>query len=305
MKTIAKAALCGLYKYSGAMSAQEALARWAGRSFLTVLLFHRVTDEIPEDGLTISTARFRRMCRLFRRRFRVVPLAEVHRLVRLGKPLPHRTLAITFDDCYRDNLSAARVLAEHGLPACFFLPTAFVGTRRCFPWDRGLRPLANLTWDDVREIAGMGFDVGSHTVTHPNMAALSDAEARRELVDSRAEIEDRLGRPVRWFAYPFGGRAHFRPEQIGLVQEAGYDGCLSGHGGFIYPDADPRLLPREDVNFFHSTLNLELHLAGCLGWLYTLKRRGRLPQDGAGSCGPGGDGCSRRDRTMILMDGQR
>ena len=44
-------------------------------------------------------------------------------------------MAITFDDCYRDNLFAARVLAEHGLPATFFIPTKYVGTDQVFPWD--------------------------------------------------------------------------------------------------------------------------------------------------------------------------
>jgi peptidoglycan/xylan/chitin deacetylase (PgdA/CDA1 family) len=273
MKTITKTTLCGLYKYSGAMFCQEALARWTGRSFLVILLFHRVTDEIPEDGLTVSTARFRRICRMLQRRFRVIGLGEVLRLVRLGQPLPRRTVAITFDDCYRSNLFAAEVLAEHGLPACFFLPTSFIGTECRFDWDRGLKPLANLTWDDVREMTRMGFDIGSHTASHANLARIPAERAWRELVDSKAELEDRLGRPVHWFAYPFGGRNDFGPEQIVLVQEAGYDCCFSGHGGFIYHDTDPRLLPREDINYFRSILNLELHLAGCLDWVYALKRR--------------------------------
>src|SRR6202011_2817551 len=120
MKTITKAALCALYKYSGVMHAQERLAAAAGRSCLAILLFHRVTDAVPEDGLTVSTARFRRLCRMLRNQFHVVPLGEIYRIVRGGGPMPRRTLAITFDDCYRDNLLAARELAEHGLPATFF-----------------------------------------------------------------------------------------------------------------------------------------------------------------------------------------
>src|SRR5690349_13557330 len=109
MKALAKSALCALYKYSGAMRAQEALARRGGRSFTAVLLLHRVTDAIPEDGLTVSTGYFRRLCRLLRRNFRVVPLAEIFRLAQSGAPAPRRTVAVTFDDCYYDNLPAARV----------------------------------------------------------------------------------------------------------------------------------------------------------------------------------------------------
>lgn len=273
MKQLTKAALCGVYKYSGVLRIQEALAAWAGRSFVTVLLFHRVTDAIPEDGLTVSTARFRRMCRMFRSQFRVVALTEIFRLLRSGEPLPRRTLAITFDDSYRDNLFAAHTLAEFGLPACFFVPTAYIGTDRTFPWDRGLKPMPNLTWNDVRIMAGMGFEIGSHTMSHPNLATLSHEETWNELIGSRRAIEEQLGQPPRWFAYPFGGPDDFRPDQAHLVDEAGYEGCLSAFGGFITPDQKGGILPREPVPYFRSLLNLELHLTGCLDWFYALKRR--------------------------------
>jgi peptidoglycan/xylan/chitin deacetylase (PgdA/CDA1 family) len=272
-KSLTKSTLCALYKYSGVMRFQETLTRLRGHSFLAILLFHRVTDEIPEDGLTVSTARFRRICRMLRQRFHVVPLADVFRIVRSGRRIPARTVAITFDDCYRDNLDAARILAEFALPACFFIPTAAVGSNLVFDWDRRLKPLPNLNWDEVREIARLGFEIGSHTVTHPNMAEISIAQARQELFDSKKTLETQLGQSVRWFAYPFGGRQHFTSERLDLALSAGYEGCLSAYGGFVQPGSDRRLLPREPVPYFESVLNLELHLAGCLDWMYSLKRR--------------------------------
>ena len=273
MKTLAKTALCAAYKYSGLMRVQEALASRASRPFMAILVFHRVTDAIPEDGLTVGTARFRRICRMLRRGFRVVPLAELFRLHRSGGVFPSRTVALSFDDCYRDNLFAARVLAEHGLPAAFFIPTGYIGTDRVFAWDRGIKRMPNLTWDDVRAMAALGFDVGSHSVSHPNMGELSLDEARAELAESKAAIEAQLDRPVRWFAYPFGGPSHFRPDFLPLLDETGYDGCLSAFGGFVYPETDGRVLPREPVPYFRSVLNLELHLTGCLQWFYAIKHR--------------------------------
>jgi peptidoglycan/xylan/chitin deacetylase (PgdA/CDA1 family) len=273
IKDFLKPALYTLYKYSGIAPLQECLTHWAGRRFMSILLFHRVTDEIPEDGLTVSVARFRRICALLHRSFHVVPLGEIFRIQRERLPIPPRTVAITFDDCYRDNLNAAHILGEYSLPATFFVPTGFVGTDHVFPWDRNLPRLANLTWDDVREMARMGFEIGSHSVSHANFGNISVDEARRELIVSRAVLEERLGLPVRWFAYPFGAIDHFRRELLPVVQETGYQGCLSGYGGFIYPEMDTRLLPREPVPSFKSLLNLELHLAGCLDWMYALKRR--------------------------------
>ncbi len=275
MKTIAKAALCGLYKYSGAMHAQEAVARRTNPPFMAVLLLHRVTDDIPEDGLTVSTRRFRKICEMLSRGFHVVPLSEVFRILKTGAPVPRRTVAITFDDCYRDNLFAARVLAGFGLPASFFVPTAFVGTDTVFEWDKHLPRMPNLSWDDLHEMVDMGFDISSHTVTHANLAAISVEQMRSELIESKRTLESRLGRPARWLAYPFGTKNNFLPERLPLVHEAGYEGCLSGYGRFIYPHLHESILPRVPVPDFHSILNLELYLTGCLEWVYAIKRRVR------------------------------
>jgi peptidoglycan/xylan/chitin deacetylase (PgdA/CDA1 family) len=239
---------------------------------MAVLLFHRVTDSIPEDGLTVSTARFRKICHMLRRAFRVVPLGEIVRLAQSNEQPEARTVAITFDDCYRDNLFAARILAEYDLPACFFLPSAFVGTEHMFTWDRKLPAMPNLTWDDVREMAQLAFEIGSHTATHADLGTIDAEQALRELVDSKKTIEQQLSRSVRWFAYPFGRECNFRPNYLPLVQIAGYEACFSGHGGFIYTGTEYEILPREPVPYFHSVLHLELYLTGCLHWVYALKR---------------------------------
>lgn len=271
-KTLARTVLCRTYTYSGALAMQEAIARSRGVRFLTILLFHRVTDLTPEDGLTVGTARFRRICRMLASRFRVVPLAEVYRILRAGEEMPARTVAITFDDCYSDNLAAARVLAEFGLPATFFIPTGYVGTDETFPWDAGLARMPNLTWDDVREMARMGFEIGSHTVRHPNLGRVGPEEAREELTTSRAVLERELGRPVRWFAYPFGGPNDLRPEFVPLIRELGYEGTVSAFGGRVRPDMGDRVLPREAVPYFKSVAHLEVYLTGGLDWLYALKK---------------------------------
>jgi len=276
-----RSAFCAAYKYSGAVRAQEWLARLRGCSFASVLLFHRVTDAIPEDGITVGEGRFRRICRMLGRSFHVRPLAEVVGIIRSGGPVPNRTVAITFDDCYQDNLPAARVLAEHGLPATFFIPTAFVGTDHVFSWDRGLPRLPNLTWDDVQEMVRMGFDIGSHTVTHADLGAATTADAEREVMESKRILEDRLGRRVRWIAYPFGQPTNLRAEVVPFIQKAGYEACFSAIGGFMFAGRQDFVLPRFAVPGFRSPLHLELHLTGCLHWTYALRRRLGLRRAGA------------------------
>lgn len=279
-RSYAKTAFCAAYKYTGAAWLYESALRWAGRQQLPILLFHRVSDLIPEDGLTVTPERFRSICALLQRSFRVVSLAQVFEWVRTGAKLPPRTVAVTFDDCYQDNLHAAHVLAEYGLPATFFIPTAFVGTDYAFSWDRHLPRLPNLNWSDLRAMIRLGHEIGSHTVTHPNMGLVSRDEAERELVESKRTLEERVEQPCRLFAYPFGGKANWKPEWTDLAVRAGYLGAVSAYGGFVRPGANPYLLPREPVPYFTCLLNLELHLCGSLDWMYALKRRlGLIPGD--------------------------
>lgn len=272
MKSTWKKTLCHLYRGSGLLGLQELLGRSLGYCSASILLLHRVTDDIPPDGITISCARFRDLCRRLAERFHVVDLADIFHLARSGVVLPRRTVALTFDDCYYNNLAAARVLAEFGLPATFFLPTAYVGTDHVFAWDRGLKPMANLSWDDVDEMRRLGFSFGSHTVTHPDLGTTSLEQTYWELVESKAVLEDRLGSPVRYLAYPFGGINNFRAAWVPLLAEIGYEGCVSGYGGFVARGAIGAVLPRVPVPSFADNLQLELHLTGCFHWYYACKR---------------------------------
>ncbi len=61
-----------------------------------------------------------------------------------------------------------------------------------------------MIWQELRDLAAKGVEIGSHTHSHPHLTELSDAELKRELVDSRKRIEDELGRPCAYLAYPFG-----------------------------------------------------------------------------------------------------
>jgi peptidoglycan/xylan/chitin deacetylase (PgdA/CDA1 family) len=273
LRDLAKASLCGAYRYSGAMALQERLAHWSGRRFMVVLLLHRVTDEIPSDGLTVSTHWFRRLCALLRDRFHVVSVGEIIRRLEAGVIPARRMVAITFDDCYRNNLHAAEILAEHGLPACFFVPTRYVGTDHVFDWDRGIKRLPNLDWDDLRQMVRLGHEIGSHSLSHVNFAALGPEDAFYELAESRKMLEHHLECPARWFAFPYGGRGNFRPEHLSLAQAAGYTSCFSGFGGFVRPGMAGQVVPREPVPYFRSLLNFELHLTGCLDWFYGIKRK--------------------------------
>ena len=216
----------------GRFAAATGLYMLRFESQATIVAFHRVNDQLAPDGLTCASATFEAFCVFFRRYFRVVPLSELVARCRAGEDLGG-TLAITFDDGYRDNVEvAAPILRELQLPATFFVTTGFIGTRIVPPWDAHLSPHPGwMGWDQVRELAAMGFEIGSHSATHLDMGK-ADADAiRADLALAKRRLGEELGAPVQLFAYPFGGREHISAAARELVREAGFACCVSCHGG--------------------------------------------------------------------------
>ncbi len=206
------------------------------RSKMVIVTFHRVRDDIPEDGLTCSSARFEKFCEFFRAHFRVISLAEQVAGCSAAKDMGG-TLSITFDDGYRDNFEvAAPILRKLGLPATFFVVTGFIGTPTVAAWDRALpRQPGWMDWNQLRELASQGFDIGSHTDTHVDLGTADEQTARLELETSKRKLDEQLGKPVRLFAYPFGRRENISERARELVRQAGFACCISAAGGVNAP----------------------------------------------------------------------
>lgn len=236
------------------------LAGWGGayrlglRDRMLVTAFHRVNDTIEEDGITCSSAKFEAFCKFLARHFRVVPLSEQIEGLRCGDGAAG-TASITFDDGYLDNYEvAAPILREYGLPATFFVTAGFIGSRVVPEWDKKF-PIHPgwMNWDQVRELARDGFEVGCHTVSHIDMGRASLDGIRDELIKSREVIEQCVGAPVRLFAYPFGGRSQITQEARNLVRELGFDCCASCYGGTNSQATDPYSIQRIGVGEWFSS----------------------------------------------------
>lgn len=222
------------------------LARTRGRpdsSGLRILLYHRIADD--RDPLAVAPRRFReQMAFLAAAGYRVVDLMDALALLD-GGAVPSRTIALTFDDGFADvGDHALPVLAAHGFRATVFVATAVTDGRRSFPWYARQPPV--LGWDDVLALdRGGTLRFEAHTVSHPNLLALDDASARAEIRDSRAELEARLDRPVRAFAYPAG---LYGPRERRLVAAAGYAAAVSCEPGVNQPDTDRFTLRRRQID---------------------------------------------------------
>jgi peptidoglycan/xylan/chitin deacetylase (PgdA/CDA1 family) len=163
------------------------------------------------------------------------------------RPPDGRTLAITFDDAFASvTRYAAPILARFGVPATLFVPTTYMedGRQLAWPgvehWQRTehAHELAAMTWDDVAQLAEAGWEIGSHTRTHPYLTRLSDEELDEELARSRAECGERLGRPCVSIAYPYGDvdeRVAERAAAAGYEAGASLSSRLANLGPYRWP----------------------------------------------------------------------
>jgi peptidoglycan/xylan/chitin deacetylase (PgdA/CDA1 family) len=199
---------------------------------LLVLSYHAVSERWPAS-LSVTPEAFERQLHLLSRRgFRG---ATFNRAV--SEPSDKRTVAITFDDAYLSVLELARpILDDVGFPATVFVPTDFpsspgqpmgwdgIDMWLGGPYERELRPMS---WEQLAMLAEAGWEIGSHTCSHPRLTALSAGELGRELAESRSMVAERLGRPCGTLAYPYGDHDE-RVVEAARVAGYGLAGTLPG-----------------------------------------------------------------------------
>ncbi len=248
-----------------------------------------------DRSLHITSSDFQDYLAVIADGYAVVPLAEISDRVRQRRPVDGLA-ALTFDDAYCGALThGVRTIARRGLQSSVFVVSDAAAAPSPFWWDllsadgavpsavrnhamnelRGDRcavlaqypsgdgevpsALMPATWHDVRVAARDGCTVGSHTVSHRNLAALDAAALREELERSRAEIGAALGAPPNEVSYPYG--LH-NSAVIEAARQAGYRTGVTMRFALATRDDDPLALPRINVPAGISVPALECWAAG-------------------------------------------
>jgi peptidoglycan/xylan/chitin deacetylase (PgdA/CDA1 family) len=188
-----------------------------------VLCYHALSPDWTAD-LSVTPANFRAQLELLvQAGYRGATFSEAV-TARRG-----RLVAVTFDDAFGSVHRLARpLMSKLGWPGTVFVPTAFQdgGGRLRWPgidhWEGGPHgdELRAMSWTLLRELAAEGWEIGSHTRTHPRLTQLDDHALRAELRDSRAACERAVERPCRSIAYPYGD---VDARVVAAVREAGYE----------------------------------------------------------------------------------
>jgi peptidoglycan/xylan/chitin deacetylase (PgdA/CDA1 family) len=185
---------------------------------VAVLMYHSIaTTTTPSLArLTVDPVLFEEhLAALQEQPIDVIPFGQVPAALAEG----HNAVAITIDDGLANAADAAApALLRHGLPATLFVPSAFVGTSTSWlRGDDGKQP--TMTWAAIADLAQAGFEIGSHGKLHVAADVNSPELIRHDAAASKTELEQRLGRPVPSFAYPYGYCTR-RARQA--VRDAGY-----------------------------------------------------------------------------------
>lgn len=259
-----------------------------------VLMYHAVTDRPARATrrLSVAPAAFAQQLEMLAaHRCTPVTTAQLAAAWRGAGPLPPRPVLLTFDDGYAGvHTHALPELARHGFAASLFVTTGWLPG----PHHTGGALDTMLTWDQVRELAASGVEIGGHSHTHPQLDQLDEPELRTELVRCRELLAEATGEVPVSFAYPFGYSSR-RVRRA--VRASGYDQALAVGNTLAGPGQGPYALTRLTVRRSTGPAEFERLLEGralgrnfapdrALGKGYAVVRRTRRAAALAASAAP-------------------
>lgn len=159
--------------------------------------------------------------------------------------LPEKTIAVTLDDGFSDNYeNAFPIFQELNIPATIFLASGMMEKTNTWMHTNGFSKRSMLNWPQIAEMQKQGISFGAHTVNHVKLPELTSAEMLTELVDSKHQIEEKLGISVQHFAYPYG----LLDDTVRtMTEKAGYTTACSTRSGFNNLATDPLILRRLEI----------------------------------------------------------
>jgi peptidoglycan/xylan/chitin deacetylase (PgdA/CDA1 family) len=231
------------------------------RPRMSVLLYHSISR--TNDAFAVSPEEFERQMQWMKERFDVVPLARAFEHA-AGKWVSRDSVAITFDDGYRDFATeAVPILKRYGIPATVFILGGEVNRTELG------NDLPLLMAADASVLRDPLITIGSHGATHQKLTRLSREVAHAELTESRAALEKTFGMRPNYVAYPKGSVNAVVEE---IAKECGYVGAVSVVERGVRPGDDPFALPRIQVDGRTSFVIFKAKLTKAADWYYALWR---------------------------------
>lgn len=198
-----------------------------------VLMYHSVSDD--EKFLSVPLENFeKQMAFIKKENYKILSLDEFKEIIN-KKTFSTKNLMLTFDDGYQDNYEIVYpLLKKYNFFAVIFLVIDLIGKENY------------LTWNQIKEMSSSGLIVfGSHTLSHPNLIDLGEAELTDELTKSNEIIERELGKSCLVFSYP---RGYYNKKVLENVKNNGYSLAFTVKEGNFNGKGSPYEIPRLSID---------------------------------------------------------
>lgn len=184
---------------------------------IPILMYHSISYE-KGNPIRLPKEKFREQMQYLKNNgYTTLSLDDVYDFIVNNKPVPEKSVAITFDDGYADNYeNAYPILKEFGFKATVFVITSTVD-----------KDPAYLTSRELIEMQQNGISIESHTVTHKDLDTMSYDTQLKELTDSKIYLENLLGNYIKYIAYPSG---KYNDKTIEALKKSGYSMALTADG---------------------------------------------------------------------------
>lgn len=206
---------------------------------IAVLMYHSIAYEKGNE-LRVPKESFRQQMKYLKdNQYTTLTLDEFYDFLINNKPVPNKSVIITFDDGYRDNYeNAYPILKEFGFNATIFVITAAINNEEDY-----------LNLSQLKELEQNGIAIESHTVAHEQLDQISYEKQLDTLTKSRSYLEKNLGKEVKYIAYPFGKRNN---DTIKAVKDAGYNMAFTTDSGWSNKNQGMYTLNRVYVSSDHE-----------------------------------------------------
>lgn len=209
---------------------------------LSILCFHSISDHA--DRYSIDRDTFTKLIAKIAQNASFISISDAINMLE-GAKIKKPAVVLTIDDGYADVLKILPVVKKYEIPV-----TVFVLSR---PQNANRKELEHygklLTSKQLKYLQAQGWTIGCHSATHADFSNLSKSQIKKEIVDSKKELENKLGATIDYFAYPKGV---FNNEIIKAVKNAGYKAAFAVSPNCVNSVSNKWYLPRVIIDATHS-----------------------------------------------------
>lgn len=207
-----------------------------GSFYLPILMYHQIKNPLKPNPYIVAPAMFdQQMHWLQQNGYHTIHYDDFYQVLVNHHTFDPKSVVITFDDGFRNQYdNAFPILKKYGMTGIFFVYTNTIDTK------------GGMTWIMLADLLKNNMEIGSHTVSHADLAKLSVSQVNFELSYSKKLLESKLATPINYFAYPGGS---YNALTVNTLKNLGYISATTTNHDVFHPlNENPYLVRRIHID---------------------------------------------------------